>query len=159
MNALIKLSLATVTVGCTVTSLVLNNLSSVKPALAQSTDRVPVEQSGDDITKPVAQFDRNAPVKVTLVNQTKRSMEYGLSTGETRLLAPGENVTLGPLSVPISIFVYPIKAATNRYRQIAVSFDVSVTNNLVTVNIQQLKRGTEGDSVVLLRRLGTILVY
>ncbi len=158
MNAFIKLSLATVTVGCTATSLVLNNFGSIKSVSAQST-QIPLEQSGDEITKPVAQFDRNAPVKVTLVNQTKRSMEYGLSTGETRLLAPGENATLGPLSVPISIFVYPIKAATNRYRQIAVSFDVSVTNNLVTVNIQPLKRGTEGDSVVLLRRLGTILVY
>ncbi len=163
------------TVGCNIvnpfeTSAVIPNLpraDSGISVLAQSTDQTPPVQtpsqdSQEDMLKPVAHFNPKTQVRLKLINQTKRSLESGLSTGETKHIPSGQDITLGPLPLPINCFVYPSKSSRNPSVPIVLKYNVNVdnNNNMVNVVISQYNRNDiEGDSAISLRRFGSVFVY
>jgi hypothetical protein len=138
--------------------------------LAQSPDQstpvqTPEQDNQEDTLKPVEHFNGKAPVRLKLINQTKRSLEAGLSTGETKHIPQGGDITLGPLPLPINCFVYPTKTSRNPSNKIVLKYNVSVDNssNVVNVTILQYDRKSnnnlEGDSAISLRRFGSVFVY
>lgn len=135
--------------------------------LAQSSDQTPPVQtpsqdSQEDTLKPVAHFNPKTPVRLKLINQTRKSLETGLSTGETKPIPVGQDITLGPLPLPINCFVYLSKSSRNPDRRTVLKYNVSVDNNsnLVSVTISQYNgNDIEGDSAISLRRFGSVFVY
>jgi hypothetical protein len=162
------------TVCCTTVNL--SNTSALTPnihspnrgisVLAQSSDQTPPVQTPsqdnqEDTLKPVAHFNPQAPVRLKLINQTRKNLETGLSTGETRHIPAGQDITLGPLPLPINCFVYSSKSSRNPARQTILKYNVSVdNNNVVSVVISQYNgNDIEGDSAISLRRFGSVFIY
>jgi len=162
------------TVGCNIanpfaTSALTPNISRSDlgiSVLAQSTDQTPPSQtpsqdSQEDMLKPVAHFNSKAPVRLKLINQTKRSLDSGLSTGETKRIPSGQDLTLGPVPLPINCFIYPSRSSRNPSVRIVLKYSVNVdNNNVVNVTISQYNSNDiEGDSAISLRRFGSVFVY
>jgi hypothetical protein len=136
--------------------------------LAQSSDQTSPVQSPDqdtqeDSLKPVAHFNPKAPVRLKLINQTNLNLEAGLSTGDTKHLPRGQDITLGPLPLSINCFVYPTKTSSNPSSHPIVlkyKVDVDNANNVVSVTITKYNRNDiESDSAISLRRFGSVFVY
>jgi hypothetical protein len=131
--------------------------SQLAPVSIQSPPQKLPEDSRD-LLVPVASIDPKVPLKMVFVNQSKTTLEYGLTTGSTQRLAAGKIATLNRFSIPAYAVFYPLKSSSNQYQQPAFKFDVMSNKNVVKVKIRQLQDGAEGDSVIRVRRSGSILV-
>ncbi|MGF1482499.1 MAG: hypothetical protein ACFB4I_23985 [Cyanophyceae cyanobacterium] len=101
--------------------------------------------------QPVARVDLSRPVEVRLINQTGLDLDYGLSSDQSppQRLAVGETVVLEGLPVPAYVLINPESLAS-------IQYDVSVTDNVVSVTI---KTGDPSNTTFNINEAGAIYVY
>jgi|GEM_PF-2265608 len=132
-------------------------LGSMHPVSSQPAPQDSPTEASQDRPTPVATIDPKLPVKVIIANQSKLTLEGGLTTGGTRQLAAGKTGTY-PVRIPFYAVIYPLTSSSNRYQEPAFKFDVTSKKNVITVKIRQLQDGAVGDSVIRIRPDGSIFV-
>ncbi|MGA7952073.1 MAG: hypothetical protein WCA07_01000 [Gloeobacterales cyanobacterium] len=133
-------------------------IGSMHPVSSQPASQNPPAEANQERPTPVATINPKLPVKAILINQSKMTLEYGLTTSGTRRLAAGQTVTYNRVRNPFYAVFYPVTSSSNQYQEPAFKFDVTAKKNVVTVKIRQLQDGAVGDSVIRIRPDGGIFV-
>jgi hypothetical protein len=130
-------------------------LASVLPLPAISSDAASVKQVDSSAWQPIARINPSQPYSVRLNNQTNFVVEYASTTNEfpPRTMQPRTAATLTKLPVPIYLL---ISAVDPEYK---LQYKVSASKNVITINIQQLAGGGDGNTTVNIQETGGIYAY
>lgn len=150
------LTAATVLVGTT--------LVSTAAVLAETppTQTTPLSASTyqDGFWQPVARVNPEIPIEIKFVNQTGEAIEYGL-TGDRDIpqkLSANETAVLRDVS-PDSHILISLLNPSNAGLGGNLKYDVAVTDNLLTVTVEQHDNFVTGDSAVNIHSNGGIYIY
>jgi serine/threonine-protein kinase len=105
--------------------------------------------------QPIARINPQKPYQVHLVNQTGIELEYSSTTNEfpPRRLTSGNRTVLTQLPLPIYLLISPVDSRFN------LKYNVSATNNVITIKVSQLPEGRPGSTTVNIQETGGIYVY
>lgn len=134
------------------------NFTSLSSVLAQDP---PASTYKPGFWQPKARVDVRRPIEIKLVNETNINLEYDLTANieqkPERLLA-GKTSILKGLSVPAYLLINPDSSIANA-SSFNLKYDVSTTNNLVTVKIKKVSSDNPGDTTLNLHETGAIYIY
>lgn len=134
------------------------NFTSLFPLVAQDP---PASTYNPGFWQPKARVDIRHPIEIKLINETNVDLEYDLTANieqkPERLLA-GKTGTLKGLSVPAYILINP-DSSTPNVSSFNLKYEVSTTDNVVTVKIKKVSSENPGDTTLNLHETGAIYVY
>jgi serine/threonine-protein kinase len=110
--------------------------------------------------QPVARINPKSPFKVKIVNQTKDTIEYAVTTNEfpPRQLYANENTTLTYIPLDANLLINSL-AQTDKEFASSLEFEVSAANNTITVTIRPGNGASAGDSTLNIDNKGAIYIF
>jgi hypothetical protein len=117
--------------------------------------------------QPVARFNPEQPVNLTLINQSGVTLNFDITSAENlspRDLPLGESVTLSNLGNVNYIMIYPVNtdpAINSGDRPLTLKFEVQVEEktNAAQVTITQAEPSFLGHRTINLQKTGAIFFY
>jgi hypothetical protein len=105
--------------------------------------------------QPIARITPGRPYTMQIFNQTGTTLEYGSTTNEfqPRQLTTGKTASISKLPPSVFMLISPLDA---RY---TLKYDVSASNNNITVRVTQLPDTEPGNTTVNVQETGAIYVY
>ncbi|MFN5514096.1 MAG: hypothetical protein ACK5CA_04925 [Cyanobacteriota bacterium] len=137
------------------------SLSSLPPSQAQTP---PAKTFQPGFWQPVARFNPDQAVSLTLVNQVSVPLNFDLVTEETpapRQIPPGESVSLTNLPNSNYVMIYPATPSESAERPLTLKFtpEVEEKTNAVTVTISEAEPSFLGHRTVNLQKTGAVFFY
>jgi serine/threonine-protein kinase len=114
----------------------------------------------DGFWQPVARVNPELPIEIKFINQTGEAIEYGF-TGNQNIpekLSANETALLSNVSPDTHILISSSNPS-NVGLAGNLKYDVAVTDNLVTVTIENQSDFITGDSALNIHRSGGIYIY
>jgi hypothetical protein len=134
------------------------NFTSLFPLLAQDP---PAKTYSPGFWQPRARVNLKRPVEIKLINQTNINLEYDLSENieqKPERLLSGKTSTLKNPAVPAYILINPDNSTPNT-SSFNLKYEISTTDNVVTVKIKKVSSEIPGDTTLNLQETGAIYVY
>ncbi len=110
--------------------------------------------------QPVARVNPEMPIEIQFINQTGGAIEYGF-TGNQNIpekLSANETAVLSNVSPDTHILISFLDSSKAGFDG-NLKYDVAVTDNLVTVTVQERRDLITGDSALNIHKSGGIYIY
>lgn len=113
------------------------------------------KQAQESSWQPIARINPQKPYTVRIKNQTTVVIEYASTSNEfpPRTLQPGASGTLTKLPLPIYLLISSTDATFR------VKYTVTASQNVVTINVQQLAGSSPGNTTINIQETGGIYAY
>jgi serine/threonine-protein kinase len=135
--------------------------ASENPTPAPKKTNPPAETFKPGYWQPAARIDPQRRFQVKLINQTGEQVEYALTTNEfsPRQLPSKESATLTYVPLDANLLINSIASQSSSEFASSLKFDITVSDNMITVTILPGDRERAGDSTVNIHRTGAVYIF
>lgn len=152
------LTVATVLVSTTLVSTAVVKAESLSGEKTASNSIANTHQDG--FWQPVARINPEVPIEIQFINQTGEAIEYGFTGNQEtpQKLSANDTALLSNISPDTHILISSLNPSSGGLGG-NLKYDVAVSDNLLTVTIEQQNDLITGDSALNIHRSGAIYIY